>query len=121
VAARCLSAVDLESAVAPFQQAVALYDACGAVGRRDRALRALKGLGPVGLKSADAALNTSSLTRREREVARLAGLGNTAREIGAQLFVSDRTVEKHLANVYAKLGVQSKVALARRLSEFDLD
>lgn len=121
VAARCLSAVDLESAVAPFQQAVALYDACGAVWRRDRALRALKRLGPVGLRTADAALNTSSLTRREREVARLAGLGDTAREIGAKLFVSDRTVEKHLANVYAKLGVQSKVALARRLSEFDLD
>lgn len=121
VLARCLSSIDQEAAVAPFQQATALYDACGAVWRRDRSLRALKRLGPVGRRSADVALNTSSLTRREREVARLAGLGNTAREIGAQLFVSDRTVEKHLANVYAKLGVQSKVALARRLSEFDLE
>jgi DNA-binding CsgD family transcriptional regulator len=121
VLARCLSATDLEAAVGPFQHAAALYDACGAAWRRDRALRALKRLGPAGRKTADATLNTSSLTRREREVAKLAGLGNTAREIGAQLFVSDRTVEKHLANVYAKLGLQSKVALARRLSEFDLD
>jgi len=49
-----------------------------------------------------------SLTKREREVARLATQGYTAREIGIQLHIGKRTVETHLASAYAKLGVRSK-------------
>lgn len=48
------------------------------------------------------------LTRRERQVVELAADGLTAREIGAQLFIGERTVETHLANSYAKLGISSK-------------
>ncbi len=48
------------------------------------------------------------LTKREREVARLAAQGYTAREIGSQLHIGKRTVETHLASAYAKLGVRSK-------------
>jgi DNA-binding NarL/FixJ family response regulator len=55
----------------------------------------------------------AALTRREREVVRLAVDGLTAREIGAQLFISERTVETHLANAYGKLGVASRLELAR--------
>ena len=44
-------------------------------------------------------------TRREREVARLAASGMSAKEIAAALFVGERTVESHLASTYAKLGV----------------
>jgi DNA-binding CsgD family transcriptional regulator len=53
------------------------------------------------------------LTRREREVVVLAAQGFTAREVGAHLFIGDRTVETHLANAYGKLGVRSKVELVR--------
>lgn len=55
----------------------------------------------------------SALTPREREVALLAARGFTAREIGSHLFISERTVETHLGNTYGKLGVRSKVELAR--------
>lgn len=48
------------------------------------------------------------LTRREREVVELAADGLTAREIAAALFIGERTVETHLANSYAKLGISSK-------------
>jgi DNA-binding CsgD family transcriptional regulator len=64
-------------------------------------------LGSSGKRRAD----TEQLTRREREVHQLAREGMTAREIGERLFVSQRTVETHLANIYAKLGVRSRVEL----------
>jgi DNA-binding CsgD family transcriptional regulator len=54
------------------------------------------------------AAKTDSLTKRERQVARLAAQGYTAREIGTQLHIGKRTVETHLANAYDKLGVRSK-------------
>jgi DNA-binding CsgD family transcriptional regulator len=44
----------------------------------------------------------------------LAAEGLTAREIGERLFISERTVTTHLTNVYAKLGVESKLDLVRR-------
>jgi len=53
------------------------------------------------------------LTRRERDVVVLAVQGFTAREIGAHLFIGDRTVETHLGNAYGKLGVRSKMELVR--------
>ena len=54
-----------------------------------------------------------SLSRRELEVARLASSGYRAREIGDLLHISERTVESHLASVYAKLGINSKPALIK--------
>ncbi len=59
------------------------------------------------------ALVADALTRRERDVVVLGAQGFTAREIGARLFIGDRTVETHLANAYGKLAVRSKVELAR--------
>jgi len=53
-------------------------------------------------------------------VAGLAVAGRTARQIAEVLFVGERTVEGHLASVYAKLGISSKMDLARRAAEFGL-
>jgi DNA-binding CsgD family transcriptional regulator len=52
-----------------------------------------------------------ALTRRELEVAALASHGLTAAEIGSRLHISERTVESHLANAYAKLAIHSRAAL----------
>ncbi|MDP9311352.1 MAG: response regulator transcription factor [Chloroflexota bacterium] len=49
-----------------------------------------------------------SLTDRELEVLRLAARGLTNKQIGHDLDISDRTVQNHLANIYAKLGVASR-------------
>lgn len=51
---------------------------------------------------------TESLTEREHEVLLLAAAGLTNRGIGVQLAISDRTVQGHLASVYAKLNVGSR-------------
>jgi DNA-binding CsgD family transcriptional regulator len=59
-----------------------------------------------------------TLTRRERDVVVLAVHGFTARRIGEQLFIGERTVETHLANAYGKLGVRTKVELARLVTTF---
>ena len=63
---------------------------------------------------------TESLTERELEILRLAAHGLTNKQIGARLSISDRTVQNHLANIYAKLEVASRteavtVALQRGL------
>jgi DNA-binding CsgD family transcriptional regulator len=50
------------------------------------------------------------LTQREKEVLRQIQSGRTAAEIADSLFISKRTVDKHLENVYGKLGVQSRPA-----------
>jgi DNA-binding CsgD family transcriptional regulator len=53
-----------------------------------------------------------TLSPRERAVAHLAGAGRTNREIGAELFLSPRTVEDHVATARRKLGVDTRHALA---------
>lgn len=58
----------------------------------------------------------TSLTRRELEVARLAAEGYTAAEIGRRLNIGGRTVESHLASVYSKLRISSRLQLIRMAS-----
>ena len=117
-----LMSLDLDRAVAvdALEQAAALFEAGGGAWRRDRVLEVLRNQGSRGRRVAAAALGPTSLTERERDVARLAAQGYSAREIGEKLFIGARTVEGHLARAYAKLGVSSKVELARRAEELGL-
>jgi DNA-binding CsgD family transcriptional regulator len=106
--------------VAALERAAVMFEECQAAWRRERSLAALRRLGSAGRRAAAAALGPQSLTRREREVARLAATGMTAKDIARALFVGKRTVETHLASIYAKLGVDSKVQLVRRAEELGL-
>jgi len=65
-------------------------------------------------------IGAQALTRREREIVRMAIDGQTALAIARRLYISERTVETHLANAYVKLGVQSRLELARRASELGI-
>lgn len=56
-----------------------------------------------------------SLSRREREIATLVAAGRTSREVADELIIGVRTVESHLARVYAKLGVRSRTDLSDAL------
>jgi DNA-binding CsgD family transcriptional regulator len=57
------------------------------------------------------------LTAREWEIAELTTTGLSNKEIAARLYLSRRTVESHLARIYAKLEVRSRTAMARRLAD----
>ena len=53
------------------------------------------------------------LTPRETEVVKLIAEGTSAREIGTTLHISEKTVDRHRANVFAKLGIRDRVELTR--------
>lgn len=70
---------------------------------------------PVAPAVGDAeVIAAAGLTRREREVLDLALAGTSAKDIAASLFISERTAESHLANIYRKLHVRSRVELLAR-------
>jgi DNA-binding NarL/FixJ family response regulator len=55
------------------------------------------------------------LARRELEIAELVRVGRTNREVAAELFLSEKTVETHLRHIFAKLGISSRASVARAL------
>jgi pimeloyl-ACP methyl ester carboxylesterase/DNA-binding CsgD family transcriptional regulator len=62
--------------------------------------------------------SAEALSRRERDVLRLAAEGRTNDEIATALGLSVRTVERHLSNVYAKLGLAGRAARAAAVAEY---
>lgn len=58
--------------------------------------------------------STDPLTPRERQIAELAARARTNRQIAADLFISERTVESHVRNILAKLGYANRTELAAR-------
>ena len=73
---------------------------------------------PPGKRCAGGPPTSAELTPQEEQIAQLARERRTNPEIGAQLFLSPRSVEWHLRNIFAKLEISSRreldAALARR-------
>jgi DNA-binding CsgD family transcriptional regulator len=109
-----------EDAVPVLEEASSLYEQIGAARDLARVAAKLKGLGaraPVAPVRARPVSGWEALTPAELEVVRLAADGLTNRQIGSRLFVSHRTVATHLSHVFDKLGVRSRVALAREAAQ----
>jgi DNA-binding NarL/FixJ family response regulator len=118
IAGRALAETgERDRAVAEFQRAAAALDACGAWRYRQSAERELGKLGHRPHRrtrpgKANGA-GIESLTGRELQVARLVVDRKTNPEIAAELFLSQKTVETHLRNIFHKMGVATRTALAR--------
>jgi DNA-binding CsgD family transcriptional regulator len=90
------------------------------IGMEAFAERARKELRALGEKVRKRTVETrDDLTAQERQIARLARDGLSNPEIGARLFLSPRTVEWHLRNVFSKLGIRSRRELASALASFN--
>jgi DNA-binding CsgD family transcriptional regulator len=86
--------------------------AAEAEARAERLLESCQGAVTPGVRPQR---GSTPLTDREREVATLAARGMTSRQIGENLFVSPRTVDNHLQQVYVKLGIKRRSELAAHL------
>jgi ATP/maltotriose-dependent transcriptional regulator MalT len=122
---RALAALgDRAAAVARLEAAHAELAERGATRGRDQAAAELRALGHRARRrfaaspSGDSGL--SALTEREVEVAELVARGYKNREIADELFLSPKTVERHVARMFSKLGVTSRAALARMVTQHRL-
>jgi DNA-binding CsgD family transcriptional regulator len=94
------------------------HDMCLDIGMDAFAERARRELVATGEKVRRRGSETrDELTPQEEQIARLARDGLSNPEIGAQLFISARTVEWHLRKVYAKLGIHARAQLRAALPE----
>ncbi|MER7608352.1 LuxR C-terminal-related transcriptional regulator [Nocardioides sp. NPDC127503] len=62
----------------------------------------------------------TQLTAREQQVLRLVAAGHTNRSIGAELGLSERTIDRHMSNIFTKLGVSSRAAATALAYQSDL-
>jgi DNA-binding CsgD family transcriptional regulator len=90
------------------QDARDIYERCGAIKDVARISPASEALRPKPLER--------MLTDRERSIAALIGRGQTNAQIGDQLAISIKTVEKHVSSIFAKFGVRNRVQIAALLA-----
>jgi DNA-binding CsgD family transcriptional regulator len=92
-----------------------MFDLAGAEAFAERARRELLATGETVPRRT--AATRDHLTPQEAQIARLAADGHTNQEIGAQLFISPRTVEYHLRKTFTKLDINSRRELRGALPD----
>jgi len=117
-----LIATDRQAAIEVLGRALALYTELGATWDARRARSRLRELGVRRrLVAAEPEANGwAALTTSELTVARLVAEGLTNREVAERLFVSPHTVNSHLRHVFLKLGINSRVELARLAHDYEI-
>ncbi len=117
-----LTASDREAAIELLGRALALYSELGATWDARRVRSSLRELG-VRRRLVTAEPETSgwgAITASELAVVRLVAEGLTNREVAERLFVSTHTVNSHLRHVFSKLGINSRVELARLARDYEM-
>jgi DNA-binding CsgD family transcriptional regulator len=108
-----LAAGKRAEAIAAMELAHARFAEIGAVRYQDRAAQLLRRLGQAVPRRGDRRDGAiGGLTNREIEVLELVASGRTNREIAAELYLSVRTVDRHVSRILQKFGVSSRAAAA---------
>ncbi|HEU5039005.1 MAG TPA: LuxR family transcriptional regulator [Nocardioides sp.] len=94
----------------PLREALETFETLGAGFWAERARQELRASGETARRGADLVAN--ELTAQESQVAGLVRQGLSNKDVAARLFISPRTVDFHLRNVYTKLGITSRTELA---------
>jgi DNA-binding CsgD family transcriptional regulator len=117
-----LISTDRERAIDVLGRSLALYTELGATWDARRVRSRLRELGVRRrLVTAEPETNGwAALTTSELTVARLVAEGLTNREVAERLFVSPHTVSSHLRHVFSKLGITSRVELARVARDYEI-
>jgi DNA-binding CsgD family transcriptional regulator len=117
-----LSATGRDAAIDVLGRSLALYTELGAIWDARRVRSRLRELGVRRrLVTAEPETNGwAALTTSELPVARLVAEGLTNREVAERLFVSPHTVNSHLRHVFSKLGINSRVELARLARDHEM-
>ncbi|MFG2609335.1 helix-turn-helix transcriptional regulator [Streptomyces anulatus] len=101
----------------PLRDALVAFQRCSARAWADRAAGELRAAGePAGVRRDAADGPLAALTPQQLRIARCVADGATNREVALRLSLSPRTVDHHLRNVFAALGIRSRTELARLLS-----
>jgi DNA-binding NarL/FixJ family response regulator len=82
------------------------FAAMGALAFAERAMQELRATGERARRRSPE--TADELTPQEQHIARLVGDGATSKEVAAELFVSPRTVDAHLRNIFRKLDITSR-------------
>ena len=111
----------IDAAIDAFDGALVLFTECGATWDAGRVRRRLRdhGVRRRLVPRERAETGWAALTDSELAVARLVAQGLTNREVAERLFVSPHTVSSHLRSVFAKLEINSRIALTRIADEQD--
>ena len=97
------------------RRAMTLAGQCGAIPLAERARAELQS-GP-GRRARVELTGPHALTAAEWRVCRQAAEGRTNREVAEALFVTEKTIERHLSSAYHKLGIRSRFQLAQAIGE----
>ena len=111
LAEACQKQQDCDTAELEMDVACRTFERLGAVWDLARAEGLIRDLKPA---------SEDPLTKREAEVLKLVATGKTNRDIANELFISEKTVARHLSNIFVKLDLTSRAAATAYAYQNDL-
>jgi DNA-binding CsgD family transcriptional regulator len=114
-AAAALASVDQPAAIEALREAAAHAESIGATSEQQLAIQRLRALGVRTWRRGPTRAD-GTLSERERKIAELVAAGASNPEIAKALFLSRKTVERHVSNILAKLGARNRAELAALLA-----
>ncbi|MEU4393750.1 AAA family ATPase [Kribbella sp. NPDC023855] len=118
VLGRALASTRSNEAIVELREAMRIFTSCGARSGQEEVSSELRRLGvwtAVVESGRQAGGSEELLSCREREVAELVAHGLTNKEIAAAMFLSEKTIERHMTSILSKLGVRSRAAVVMKL------